>query len=350
MRPTRSPTAPSAPRLPQLHHEAGHPGGLHPGRARALHAGGRATTGSPRPWRTTRSSTSRRRRRSCGASSRASDHAIRLKAEIMVDHFHEQVHRARTRSAAQARAMVVTNGIDRAIQYFHAIREYLTGAQEPVPGQSSLSPASPSSAVRESDRGVPERLSVRPDRPEDPGGSVPLPRLRGQVPDRLRRAAAAHDVRRQDPVRASRRCRRCRASTGRIPKKHDVFVLDFLNDADTIRDAFADFYRATILADETDPNKLHDLQAEPGRRPGLLAPSRSTSFVASATSAGAERDQLDPILDACVAVYLHRPGRGRPSRVQGQGQGLRADLRLPLIRPPLQRTPTGRSARPSSPS
>ena len=29
------------------------------------------------------------------------DHAIRLKAEIMVDHFHEQVLRARTRSAAR---------------------------------------------------------------------------------------------------------------------------------------------------------------------------------------------------------------------------------------------------------
>ena len=39
-------------------------------------------------------------------------------------------------------------------------------------------------------------------------------------------------------------------------------MLDFLNDADTIREAFADYYRATILADETDPNKLHDLQAD----------------------------------------------------------------------------------------
>ena len=46
------------------------------------------------------------------------------------------------------------------------------------------------------------------------------------------------------------------------PKKHDVSVLDFLNDADTIREAFADYYRATILADETDPNKLHDLPAD----------------------------------------------------------------------------------------
>ena len=46
------------------------------------------------------------------------------------------------------------------------------------------------------------------------------------------------------------------------PKKHDVFVLDFLNDTDTIQAAFADYYRTTILSEETDPNKLHDLKAE----------------------------------------------------------------------------------------
>ena len=46
------------------------------------------------------------------------------------------------------------------------------------------------------------------------------------------------------------------------PKKYDVFVLDSANDADTIREAFEPYYRTTILADETDPNKLHDLQAD----------------------------------------------------------------------------------------
>ena len=45
------------------------------------------------------------------------------------------------------------------------------------------------------------------------------------------------------------------------PQKHDVFVLDFMNDADTIEAAFSDYYRTTILAEETDPNKLHDLKA-----------------------------------------------------------------------------------------
>ena len=58
------------------------------------------------------------------------DHAIRLKAEIMVDHFHEQVL-ALNKIGGQARAMVVTSGIERAIQYHHAIREYLTERKSP---------------------------------------------------------------------------------------------------------------------------------------------------------------------------------------------------------------------------
>ena len=85
------------------------------------------------------------------------------------------------------------------------------------------------------------------------------------------------------------------------PKKHDVFVLDFMNDADAMQKAFADYYRTTILAEETDPNKLHDLQAaldgyqvyEPGQVDSLVA----------LYLGGADRDRLDPILDACVAVY-----------------------------------------------
>src|SRR5437899_11795198 len=58
------------------------------------------------------------------------DHAIRLKAEIMVDHFHEQVL-ALNKIGGQARAMVVTSGVERAIQYYHAIRDYLAERRSP---------------------------------------------------------------------------------------------------------------------------------------------------------------------------------------------------------------------------
>jgi type I restriction enzyme R subunit len=68
-----------------------------------------------------------------------------------------------------------------------------------------------------------------------------------------------------------------------------------------VRLPFADFYRATVLADETDPNRLHDLQADlDGVQ--VYSEEQIDEFV-QLYLGGAERDQLDPILDACVAVY-----------------------------------------------
>jgi len=74
------------------------------------------------------------------------------------------------------------------------------------------------------------------------------------------------------------------------------------NDSDAIRESFATFYRATILADETDPNKLHDLQSDLDAAQ-VYSAEQIDEFV-KRYLAGADRDQLDPILDACVAVYL----------------------------------------------
>ena len=75
-----------------------------------------------------------------------------------------------------------------------------------------------------------------------------------------------------------------------------------MNDADTIQEAFADYYRTTILAEETDPNKLHDLKAA---LDGYQVYAAAAGRAASSTLylGGADRDRLDPILDACVAVY-----------------------------------------------
>ena len=57
------------------------------------------------------------------------------------------------------------------------------------------------------------------------------------------------------------------------------------------------------MADETDPNKLHDLQADlDGAQ--IYSTEQIDTFVRLYLG-GAEREQLDPILDACVAVYLN---------------------------------------------
>ena len=49
-----------------------------------------------------------------------------------------------------------------------------------------------------------------------------------------------------------------RVTTG----KTDTLVLDFVNEPDQIQEAFQQYYQTTTLAEETDPNRLYDLQSE----------------------------------------------------------------------------------------
>ena len=85
------------------------------------------------------------------------------------------------------------------------------------------------------------------------------------------------------------------------PKKHDAFVLDFNNDAETIQDAFADYYRTTVLAEETDANRLHDLQAT--LDDAQVYSQEQVDELVELYLSGADREVLDPILDRCVEVY-----------------------------------------------
>ena len=244
------------------------------------------------------------------------DHAIRLKAEIMVDHFHDQVL-ARNKIGGEARAMVVTNGVERAIRYFHAIRDYLKERKSPYRAIVAFSGDHEFAGFKASEaslNGFPENRT--PNRfQEDPyrflvcadkfqtGYDEPL--LHTMYVDKTLSGVQA--------VQTLSRLNRAH------PKKHDVFVLDFLNDAETIRDAFADFYRTTILSDETDPDRLHDLQAAlDGAR--VYSPGQVEDFVRRYLG-GAERDRLDPVLDECVAVYLRELDEDGQVDFKGKAKG-----------------------------
>ena len=226
------------------------------------------------------------------------DYAIRLKAEIMVDHFHEQVL-SLNKIGGQARAMVVTSGIERAVQYYHAIRQYLQERKSPHRaivafsgeheyGGVKVSEASlngfPSRGIADEIQRDPYRFLICADKFQT-GYDEPL--LHTMYVDKILSGIKA--------VQTLSRLNRAH------PKKHDVFVLDFMNEADTIQEAFADYYRTTILSEETDPNKLHDLKAAlDGYQ--VYADTEIDRFVTFYLD-GADRDQLDPILDACVRIY-----------------------------------------------
>jgi type I restriction enzyme R subunit len=226
------------------------------------------------------------------------EHAIRLKAEIMVDHFHEQVI-GLGKIGGQARAMVVTSGIERAIQYYHAIGDYLAERKSPYGaivafsgehdfGGAKVSEASlngfPSSRIADEIQNEPYRFLICADKFQT-GYDEPL--LHTMYVDKVLSGIKA--------VQALSRLNRAH------PLKHDTFVLDFMNDTDTIREAFSDYYRTTILSEETDPNKLHDLKADLDAYQ-VYTQEEIEQFV-ELYLGGADRDRLDPILDACVATY-----------------------------------------------
>jgi type I restriction enzyme R subunit len=101
------------------------------------------------------------------------------------------------------------------------------------------------------------------------------------------------------------------------PLKRDTFVLDFMNDAETIQTAFAPYYRTTILAEETDPNKLHDLKA--ALDGAEVYTQAQIDELVGLYLGGADRDRLDPILDACVAVYDAQLGEDQQVAFKGNG-------------------------------
>jgi type I restriction enzyme R subunit len=229
------------------------------------------------------------------------DHAIRLKAEIMVDHFNEQVI-ALNKIGGQARAMVVCSGIERAIQYFHAIREYLKERKsryeaivafsgEHEYGGAKVTEASlngfPSGDIAAQIQEDPYRFLICADKFQT-GYDEPL----------------LHTMYVDKPLAGIKAVQTLSRLNRAHPQKHDVFVLDFMNNTETITHAFSDYYRTTVLSEETDPNKLHDLKAAlDGYQ--IYAPEQVEALVRLYLD-GAEREKLDPILDACVAGYKER--------------------------------------------
>jgi type I restriction enzyme R subunit len=227
------------------------------------------------------------------------EHAIRQKAEIMVDHFHDQVL-AKQKIGGQARAMVITGSIQRAIQYFEAFQEYLAERKsqhraivafsgEPEYKGQKVTEASlngfPSSQIVDRIQDDPYRFLICADKFQT-GYDEPL--LHTMYVDKQLSGIKA--------VQTLSRLNRAH------PKKHDTFVLDFSNDPDVIKASFDQYYRTTILSSETDPNKLHTLKDELDAF--QVYDDVGVEELVGRFLAQEPRDRFDPLLDKCVQVYI----------------------------------------------
>ena len=227
------------------------------------------------------------------------EYAIRSKAEIIVDHFHESVFSPQL-LGGKARAMLVTDGVDRAIDYYLAVKDYIARRELPFRpiiafsgerdhNEKRVSEASlngfPSAQIPAKIQEDPYRLLICADKFQT-GYDEPM--LHTMYVDKTLGGIKA--------VQTLSRLNRA------APNKDSVFVLDFMNNPDTIQESFEDYYQTTILANETDPNKLHDLRGTLDQRQ-VYSLEQIDAFVEAYLN-GARREQLDPTLDVCVEEYL----------------------------------------------
>lgn len=227
-------------------------------------------------------------------------YTVSQKAQMMVDHFHEQVI-SKGKIGGQARAMVVTASIPRCIAYYYAINKSLADrhspyktiiafsgeckyeGQEPPLTSAGLN-GFPDAKIPKTLKKDPYRILIVADMFQT-GFDEPL--LHTMYVDKM-----LYDIK---AVQTLSRLNRCH------PQKHDTFVLDFANKPELIEQSFSRYYRTTLLSGETDPNKLYDLIAT--LEEYQVYSDEHVQKLVDLYLNGAERDRLDPILDACAAIY-----------------------------------------------
>lgn len=223
--------------------------------------------------------------------------SILEKSKVMIDHFNTEVAKQINR---QAKAMVVCKSISNAIKYYTAFKQYLAEINSPYKAIVAFSGSREIEGVDTDEaklNGFPSGDIPKEFKKKDykflivankfqTGFDQPLLHTM-YVDKKLRDVQAVQTL--------------SRLNRAYKPYKEDTFVLDFFNSTDEIKEAFEPFYTTTVLSEETDANKLNDLQDVLDN-----AQVYTVEDVHNFTNLyfnNADRQELDPIIDACVANF-----------------------------------------------
>ena len=88
--------------------------------------------------------------------------------------------------------------------------------------------------------------------------------------------------------------------------KEDTLVLDFVNEAEDIQAAFQPYYQTTILEEETDPNRLYDLETELSTFE-VFTDKDVDEFAEIFFDTKQPLEKLQPVLDRVVMQWGYKP-------------------------------------------
>ncbi|MCD9563405.1 type I restriction endonuclease subunit R [Tenacibaculum maritimum] len=224
----------------------------------------------------------------------AHDHAIKKKSILMIEHFINNVIRKK-KMQGKAKAMVVTSSRAKAVQYKHAFDTYLKSINSPykaIVGFSGEVDGETESSLNSFPSGdIPEEF-------EKDEYKFLLVANKFQTGFDQPLLHTMYVDKKLGGVNAVQTLSRLNRSH---PLKKDTFVLDFANSSDEIRKAFSPYFESTILGEETDPNKLFDLQ---DALDNFQVYSREQiEQFSNKILANVPIDQIHDILDQSSAIY-----------------------------------------------
>ena len=227
------------------------------------------------------------------------DFAITEKAKIMIDHFHKDVSRLIN---GEAKAMVVTKGIVFAIAYKKAFDAYLKEIKSPYKAIVAFSGTKNVDGINYDETSMNNFISYRND----------IPRNFKKLEYRFLIVAEKFQTGFDEPLLHTMYVDKklagvqavqtlSRLNRAKKPYKKDTFVLDFYNSAEDIKLAFEPYYTASILSEETNPNKLNDL-VDAMEVFEVYTDYEIDNFFEKYI-ASEERTKIDPIIDRSAEIF-----------------------------------------------
>ncbi|MFY8187876.1 MAG: type I restriction endonuclease subunit R [Flavobacterium sp.] len=187
---------------------------------------------------------------------------IAIKADIMLNHFISKIVNTK-KLKGKAKAMVVTQSIESAIKYFFAIQNILKEKNEPFKAVIAFSGKKTVDGIEYSEdsiNGFPEK-DTRDKFDTDDYKILVVANKYLTGFDQPKLTAMYVDKKLQGVLAVQALSRLNRAADKLGKKTEDLFVLDFFNSTDDMKEAFDPFYTATSLNKATDVNVLHEIKA-----------------------------------------------------------------------------------------
>lgn len=224
---------------------------------------------------------------------------IAIKADIILDHFITKLVNTK-KLKGKAKAMVATQSIESAIKYYFALQNILKEKGQPFKIIIAFSGKKKIDGIEyseESINGFAEKDTR--DKFDEDGYKILVvankyltgfdqPKLTAMYVDKKLQGVLA--------VQALSRLNRAADKLGK--KTEDLFVLDFFNSTEDMKEAFDPFYTATSLNKATDVNVLHEIKASLDEV-GVYEWAEVEDFVEKYFNK-VDAQQLSPIIDVAA--------------------------------------------------